>query len=107
MLSEFEAAVLTRLTVSGGGRRIQRIAPRNNRIGAALVVLSLLSAVGLLHTTVSGRSEHARLKQGATDGRVAPAAAAGDARTSVIDPSANGDAAVPWFGHLEFERTRP
>ena len=102
MLSEYEAAVLTRLRANGGDRRLDRIAPRNNRIGAALVVLSLLSAAGLLHTTVSGRSEYLRAKQGVVDVPVGPAAAAGS-----NDPSAKGESIVLWFGYLEFEGDRP
>ncbi|MBX9773699.1 MAG: hypothetical protein K2Y71_04725 [Xanthobacteraceae bacterium] len=107
MLSDYEAAVLTRLKVTGGGRRVQRMTRRDKRIGAALAVLSLLSALGLLHTTVSGWGEYARAKQGATDERVQPAAADADVGTNVVDPPINGDASAPWFGYLEFESRRP
>jgi hypothetical protein len=42
MLSEYEAAVLTRFKASDADRRLHRVVPGNNRIAAALVVLGLL-----------------------------------------------------------------
>ena len=63
MLSEYEAAMLTRVRASGNGYRLSRISKRTNRIGAAFLVLSFMSAGGLLHWTVSGRAEYERANQ--------------------------------------------
>jgi hypothetical protein len=68
MLSEYEAAVLTRLGASGNGYRPNRIVTRNNRIGVAFLVLSLVSASGLLHSTVFSRAEYKRANQATSVG---------------------------------------
>lgn len=49
MLSEYEAAMLTRHKSAGGDPRPGR-AVKRNRIGVALVALSLLSALALLYS---------------------------------------------------------
>ena len=50
MLSEYEASVLTRQRAGGGSLRLAHAAPLRNRVGAALVALCAVAAVGLLYS---------------------------------------------------------
>jgi hypothetical protein len=80
MLSEYEAGMLAKQKATGGLPALGQATPARNRIGAALLALSVVAAVGLLYTAFFHR------------GPVASAARvpAAPVATPIIHPAASG-----------------
>jgi peptidoglycan/LPS O-acetylase OafA/YrhL len=81
MLSEYEAAMLAKQKATGGEPALGCTSPARNRMRTVLLVLSVLSAAGLLCAVFSDRGHVARATQAAP----APTAA-----IPVIHPATTG-----------------
>jgi hypothetical protein len=80
MLTEYEATMLAKQKAPGGQPALGQVSSARNRIGAVLLALSILSAVGLLYSAFFHR------------GHVASAARvpAAPVATPIIHPAASG-----------------
>jgi hypothetical protein len=79
MLTEYEAAILAKQKATGGVPALGQLTPARNRIGAVLLALSVLSAVGLLYSAFFHRGPVSSATRGVPD-----------AATPVIHPVASG-----------------
>lgn len=104
MLSDYEAALLTRLKIDGDPSSAQRPADRN-AIGVVTAVLSLLAAVMLLYAAASDGNRDTRRQR--VDSIVTVGAGGAGAEMPADGfinsaPSRNGGAPI-FLGYVEFD----
>ena len=80
MLTEYEAATLAKQKATGGLPALGQVTSARNRIGAVLLALSVVSAVGLLYSAFFHRGHVASVAR-------VPAA---PVATPIIHPAASG-----------------